>query len=256
MVKALPRNNSLTTYYFPHHGILREQSTTTPLKVVFNGSSPSTTGASLNSISHTGAKLQKDISDVLLWVRKFRFIFSTDITKMFRQIKVHPDDWNLQRILWVDLSNKETSYQLTTVTYGNKSAPFLAVRVLLQLIQDEGHRFPLEVPVLLNGRYEDDIYGGADELSQLKYIAKELMELLISGGFPLAKWQSNHPDFFDAVKGKGSTNHSHLIDHTQTKVLGLSWFPRSDQFKFLTEPTTPLDQGTSKRSIPSEVSHK
>ncbi|XP_043474491.1 uncharacterized protein LOC122506410 [Leptopilina heterotoma] len=195
MVKAPPRDNSLTTYYFPYHGILREQSTTTSLRVVFNGSSPSTTCASFNSISHTGAKLQKDISDVLLW---------------------------------------KTSYQLTTVTYGTKSASFLAVRVLLQLIQDEGHRFPLAVPVLLNNRYVDDIYGGADELIQLKNIAKELMELLISG--------------------KGSTNHSHLIDHTQTKVLGLSWFPRSDQFKFLTETTTPLDQGKSKRSILSEVS--
>ncbi|XP_051159301.1 uncharacterized protein LOC127280387 [Leptopilina boulardi] len=253
MVKAPPRDSSLTTYYLPHHGIIREQSTTTKLRVVFNGSSPSTSGASLNSILHTGEKLQKDISDILLWVRRFRYIFSTDITKMFRQIKVHPDDWDLQRIIWVDSNNKEISYQLTTVTYGTKSAPFLAVRVLLQLIQDEGYRFPLAVPVLLNGRYMDDIYGGSDEVSELKDIAKDLIDLLNSGGFPLAKWQSNHPDFFDAVTRKGDLN-SHLIDHTQTKVLGLSWFPRSDEFKFSFEPTSLPGQGISKRSILSEVS--
>ncbi|XP_043471442.1 uncharacterized protein LOC122504407 [Leptopilina heterotoma] len=170
MVKAPPRKSRLTTYYFPHHGINKEQSISTSLRVVFNGSSPTTSGTSLNSIPHTGPKLQKDISDVLLWVRKCRFIFSTDITKMFRQIKVDPDDWDFQRILRIDANNKEIPYQLTTVTYGTRSAPFLAVRVILQLIQDEGHRFPLAVPALLNGRYMDDIYGGSDNLSELKDI--------------------------------------------------------------------------------------
>lgn len=96
MVKAPPRDSSLTTYYFPHHGILKEESTTTKLRAVFNGSSPSSSGASLNSILHTGAKLQKNIVDVLLWLRRSRYIFSTDITKMFRQIKVHQEDWDFK----------------------------------------------------------------------------------------------------------------------------------------------------------------
>ncbi|XP_034947880.1 uncharacterized protein [Chelonus insularis] len=54
-------------YFLPHHGVLRPSSTTTKLKVVFNGSSPTSTGISLNDITHTGAKIQLDIFDVLLW---------------------------------------------------------------------------------------------------------------------------------------------------------------------------------------------
>ncbi|XP_063994841.1 uncharacterized protein LOC135172618 [Diachasmimorpha longicaudata] len=50
----------------------------------------------------TGAKLQRNISDVLLWSRQSRYIFMTDITKMFRQIKVHREDWPLQQMLWRD----------------------------------------------------------------------------------------------------------------------------------------------------------
>ncbi|XP_043277806.1 uncharacterized protein [Venturia canescens] len=61
---------------------------------------------------------------------------------MYRQINVHPEDWDLQRILWLNSSGEIEKYQLTTVTYGLACAPFLAMRVMLQLIQDEGHKFP------------------------------------------------------------------------------------------------------------------
>jgi hypothetical protein len=71
-------------YYLPHHGVLREQSLTTKLRVVFNGSSPTTTGVSLNDLLHTGAKLQTDLFDVLLWFRLSLYVFIADIEKMFR----------------------------------------------------------------------------------------------------------------------------------------------------------------------------
>ncbi|GFV03737.1 RNA-directed DNA polymerase from mobile element jockey [Trichonephila clavipes] len=39
-----------THYYIPHHGVLRPEKLTTKLRIVFNGSSPTTTGISLNDI--------------------------------------------------------------------------------------------------------------------------------------------------------------------------------------------------------------
>lgn len=140
-----------STYYLSHHGVLKGDSTTTKLRVVFNGSSTTSTGYSLNDIQHTGAKQQIDLFDVLLWIRQHRYMFATDVTKMYRQINVHQDDWNLQRILWIDKDNSITPYQLTTVTYGTKSAPFLAIRTMLQLTKDEGHKFPLAIDSLIKG---------------------------------------------------------------------------------------------------------
>lgn len=69
--------------------MLREHSRTIKLRVVFNGSSRTTNGYSLNNIFHAGSKLQIDISEILLWTRTHRILFSTDIIKMFRQIAVH-----------------------------------------------------------------------------------------------------------------------------------------------------------------------
>lgn len=111
-------DSNTPVYYLPHHGVIREQSQTTKLRVVFNASSRTSSGISLNDIFHAGPKLQTDISDVLVWIRLHRYIFVTDITKMYCQINVHPADWDLQRILWYDSNQKIIFYRLTTVTYG------------------------------------------------------------------------------------------------------------------------------------------
>ncbi|KMQ84755.1 gag-pol polyprotein precursor, partial [Lasius niger] len=165
------------SFYLPHHGVIRENSLTTKLRVVFNGSSISSTGLSLNDLLHTGEKLQRDLFDVLIWFRQFRYVFATDVEKMYRQIKVHPADWNFQRILWLDQSHNIVTYQLTTVTYGLACAPFLALRTLNQLIIDEGTNFPLAIPVLQHGRYVDDLFGGSDSIQHARDIAKQVNQL-------------------------------------------------------------------------------
>ncbi|XP_034935042.1 uncharacterized protein, partial [Chelonus insularis] len=238
--KACPVNSPV--YYLPHDGVLREDSVTTKLRVVFNGSSPSSSGLSVNDIQHTGAKVQKDIADVLIWIRQHKFVFTSDITKMYRQIKVHQDDWDLQRI----------PYQLTTVTYGTRSAPFLAVRTMIQLVKDEGRKFPLAVDLLLKGRYVDDIFGGADTVSQLIDISTQVRQLCMAGGFPLAKWHSNSIQFLQSITDNSSEEQIHSFESCKTKLLGLSWIPANDSFKFNSQPPREKSKLT-KRIILSET---
>ena len=47
-------------FYTPHHGIVKETSSTTKLRVVFNGSEKSSNGVSLNDIMMAGPKVQDD----------------------------------------------------------------------------------------------------------------------------------------------------------------------------------------------------
>ena len=226
-VTSEPLGN-VAPYYLPHHGVLKPDSTTTKLRVVFNGSSLTSSGYSVNDLMHTGANLLLDVSDVLMWIRGHRYIFATDIAKMYRQIKVHQSDWDLQRILWIDEHHNETSYYLTTVTYGTKAAPFLAVRTLIQLVEDEGHRFPLAVPSITHGRYVDDIFGGADTVEQLTEIAHQLENLCHAGGFPLAKWHFNHQDLLNAISLTDSNTSSVSLDDCAPKILGLRWLPQQE----------------------------
>ncbi|XP_015116451.1 uncharacterized protein LOC107040745 [Diachasma alloeum] len=57
MRKAPEGAEPITAYYLPHHGVLREDALTTKLRVVFNGSSPSSSGLSFNDILYPGKKL-------------------------------------------------------------------------------------------------------------------------------------------------------------------------------------------------------
>ena len=63
--------------------VLRDDSLTTKLRAVFNGSALTTNGNSLNDVMHTGPNLSPNIVDVPTWIRIQPFVFSTDITKMY-----------------------------------------------------------------------------------------------------------------------------------------------------------------------------
>ncbi|GFT33541.1 integrase catalytic domain-containing protein [Trichonephila clavipes] len=131
-----------THYYIPHHGVLRPEKLTTKLRSVFNGSSPTTTGISLNDILLKG-EVKEDVFETISRFRRHKFAFTSDIEKIYRQILINPDQQDLQRIIWKHgLDAEILAYRLKTVTYGLSNAPFLAIRTLQQLTKDEKSRFP------------------------------------------------------------------------------------------------------------------
>lgn len=248
------QNEPKRVYYLPHHGVYREQSLSTKLRVVFNGSSKTTTGYSLNQLLHSGATLQSNLFNVLIWFRLFRYVFFSDIEKMYRQIRVHPDDWDVQRILWMNLSGQLIIFTLITVTYGLICAPFLALRAFEQLIIDEGANFPLAIPTMKRGRYVDDFFGGEDTIEKTCKVVDQINQLCMAGGFSLKKWVSNDPSVLKFIpeKNRISTSSVPIDNSSIVHTLGLSWHPTTDQFNFtlnLDEPRT-----ISKRTILSTIS--
>ncbi|XP_044591458.1 uncharacterized protein LOC123269687 [Cotesia glomerata] len=247
-INDLPAN----AYFLPHHGVLKLDSTTTKLRPVFNGSCATSTGISLNDILHAGPKTQIDIFDVMLRIRCNRILFTTDITKMFRRIEVDSLDWPLQCIFWIDENDLVDAYCLKTVTYGTASAPFDAVRMLIQLVKDEGHRFPLAVAPMLETRYVDDIYGGADNEEDAIRVAVQKKALCAAGCFPLTKWASNSPRLLAEVAPEKQLEIPlKEISDAPVKVLGMYWNSNTDalQFKYTLPPETPK----TKRAILSEI---
>ncbi|XP_033317753.1 uncharacterized protein LOC117215502 [Bombus bifarius] len=129
-------------YYLPDHGVIKESSDTTKLRVVFDGSASSTTGVSLNDALHTGPKLQEDLRNILLRFRSFQYVLTGNIEKMYRQFILRPEDRPYQKILWRADNGEIETYRFNTVTFGLSAAPYLAIRCLKQLAEDEGPRFP------------------------------------------------------------------------------------------------------------------
>ena len=123
-----PENIRHNSYFLPHHGVLKESSTTTKLRVVFDGSCHLNNYKSLNEELCPGPALQNDLPGIITQWRRHRIAFSADIEKMFRQIDVYPEHRKFQQILWRHELNDEISiYELNTVTYGTTSAPYLSI---------------------------------------------------------------------------------------------------------------------------------
>ena len=97
-MQLVPANSG--KYYLPHQPVIRETSLTTKLRVVFDASAKTTNGKSLNDIMSTGPKLQKDIYDIILKWRLWKYVVTADVEKMYRQIKVAEKDQGYQHILW------------------------------------------------------------------------------------------------------------------------------------------------------------
>ena len=150
----------------PHHAILRPStpSSTTKLRVVFDASAKMLPGkVSLNEALLVGGTVQNDLFTILLSFQKHRVAFTADLSKMYRQILVTPSHTCYQRIFWrANQSDRLRVLELTTVTYGTASAPFLATRCLTQLCEDDGDKFPLAANIIRNDCYVDDIISGAN----------------------------------------------------------------------------------------------
>ncbi|XP_072392248.1 uncharacterized protein [Diabrotica undecimpunctata] len=156
------------SYYFPHHGVMKQDSLTTKLRVVFDGSCPSSSGHSLNDLQMVGPVMQNDLISILLRFRRYPFVASADIAKIYRQILIDDTQRCLQRILWRNHPKDPLhSYELNTVTYGSTSSSYLATRCLYQLSLEHSDTFPQASKIIAEDFYVDDLLTGSDSLEDL-----------------------------------------------------------------------------------------
>ncbi|XP_017493373.1 PREDICTED: uncharacterized protein LOC108381465 [Rhagoletis zephyria] len=178
-VGEYPNNIEHNSYFLPHHGVEKLSSTTTKLRVVFDGSSKYRNHRSLNEELAAGPALQCDLVQIILRWRKHNIALCSDIEKMFRQIAVNPIHQKYQQILWRKSAVDPVKiYKLLTVTYGTTPAPFLSVRTLKQLATDEAKTYPDASEVLLRDIYVDDVITGADDVVEGLYLQDQLRKLL------------------------------------------------------------------------------
>jgi len=97
------------------------------------------------------------------------------------------------------LRNHLRIYELSTVTHGTASAPYLATRCLQQLAEDESKDFALAPETLTNNFYVDDALCGAKTIEDALRLQQELIALLGRGGFHLRTFCASHPIILEAV---------------------------------------------------------
>lgn len=234
MEKVSSSDYSHKGFYIPHLYVSKPDSISTKLRVVFNASAKQGNNLSLNDTLLVGPKLQKNIGSILIRFRLHNVVLTADIKKMYRQILIVDKHQDYQKIFWRFSPNDVVSeFRLKTVTYGVSSAPYLALRTIQRLAEEEKDLFPRAANILLSDTYVDDICTGCSSLSEAITLKQELTNLLKSAGFELHKWSSNLAELVDEFLPSDSGSNNISFDHDKiTKVLGLHWQPLSDSFSY------------------------
>lgn len=238
--------------YLPHHGVLKPDSTSTKLRVVFDASAPTSTGVSLNDTMPHGPTIQPTVFLILLRFRFHKVALCADIQKMYRQILVHPDNRRFQCILWHrEGSSVPVTFKLNTVTYGTSSAPFLATRSLFELATTESD-YPKASKAVLEQTYVDNTLSGCPTVNEALKLYHEITGLLAKSKLEMRKWCSNSCELLKSIPPEHQESLMQINDDEVAKTLGLNWSPTNDHFVFSLD-TPPGGVKWCKRMIVSYI---
>ncbi|XP_046811897.1 uncharacterized protein LOC111689889, partial [Lucilia cuprina] len=174
---------------------------------------------------------------------------------MYRQILVHKEDAQFQRILFrKNPTDPIQDFALKTVTFGINCAPYLAIRTLVQLAKESQEKFPQAAYILKHEIYVDDILSGSHDIKSAIDSLKQVIYVLESAGFPLKKITSNCSEILASVPKNNLLDSDFLKfkETSTTKTLGIQWNALSDSFSYTIDPICPSNTVT-KRQILSSV---
>ncbi|XP_050055037.1 uncharacterized protein LOC114131043 [Aphis gossypii] len=234
MERVNPGEKEEKSYYIPHHAVLRDSSATTKLRVVFDASCATDSGKSLNDLLLKGPNIQDELICIIARFRSYKYVMSSDIEKMYRQIWVSNTDANLQRILWRSKPDEPiTEFKLKTITYGTTPASYLATGCLMKLAEEMQELFPVAHKAITNDFYMDDYLGGANDITAAEKLRDDVINILNTAGFKLRKWIANDHRLLENISNEDNDPLRVLnLDDSTIKTLGLFWNPSDDVYQY------------------------
>ncbi|XP_043244025.1 uncharacterized protein LOC122392808 [Amphibalanus amphitrite] len=235
---------SKPTFYLPHRPVVKESSSSTKVRPVFDASSCGPNGVSLNDCLEIGPCLLPDLVEVLLRFRRWPVAVTGDITKAFLQISLCKEDQDTHRFLW-ERDGVVRVMRAQRVIFGVCSSPFL----LNATIRHHLSHYPDSAVIteMRENFYVDDLLSGADTEQEAAELLSKAQEVMSDAGMTLTKCRTNSPVLFEkaqTVMGTGLNE--------SCKVLGVMWQPTDDVFTFQ-GVTLPDDIVPTKRVVLSFV---
>lgn len=238
--------------YLLVHFSVQKESSTTKLRVVFDPNIKGSNQVSLAESLLVGPKLQNNIGDLLISFRLNAVALTCDVQAMYRSIWVNESDRKYQHILWYDEDKPNIKeFEITRVLFGLPCSPYQAQRVLKQLVEDEGEKYPCAARAVCDDIYVDDVVTGGHNISEVITLRDELIALFRAGGFNLRKFASSHPEVLRDLPQEACELPHDLGSDESIKLLGIKWNPTSDVFFYTIVPPEPTI--ITKRKILSSV---
>ena len=213
-----------TSYYnLPWNTSFKEGSSSTPLRPVFDGSSKTPGGTSLNEILSKGnADLASLLEMVLAWVIGPIAVCS-DISQFYNSILLDEKHWQYQQVVWFDDSDvqKIISGVIVTCIYGITCVG-AQTEYVMNLIADSIEDAHPEVAKLLRRRrYVDDFGQSCVTEDDVDYLIHNTEKILNSKKMFVKGW----------VVSRKPPPKKLSEDGISIPFAGLQWLPMIDSFK-------------------------
>jgi len=227
-LKNLPENDKLSLManqvqnFIPWRAVWKENSTSTPCRVVFDASMPTESGYSLNDILAKGRNNMNKLVEIFLRWRTHNIGFHTDVQKMYNSIKLDPSHWCFQRYLWqenLDLGEPPEEKIIMTLIYGVKSSGNQAEYGLRETARQFTNQYPIVNKVISNDVYVDDCISGSSTMKAALQLTDDIEHVLGHGDFTLKGVTMTGQDPKASLSSDGET----------IAVAGLKWHPKKDQ---------------------------
>ena len=221
--------------YLPHRAVVRQDSSTTKLRIVFDGSAKcGRDEVCLNDCLMQGPNLVQCIAACLINFRTRNYAFSSDLEKAFLQILIKQDHRDVLRFLFpIDPLNPLSQvkvYRFKVVIFGANCSPFHLAAVIVKHLHihvaDKHTR-----DTLLRGLYVDNLFQTRNSSEQLVNLFHESRKLFSDAGMNLRSWRSDLSDINVLAK-----EHGVLEDSPEIKVLGILWNTDSSTIKLQAKP--------------------
>ena len=243
------------SFYLPMHGVTKESSTTTKLRIVFDGSAKTSSEKSLNDSFLPGLSLYPLLCSVINKFRLHTIGISGDISKIFREIALLPEEHDFHCFLCKHSVGDLVDCRMIRLMFGIASSPYLASQVLCQLTLDYKDTHPRAAEIIRTTFCVDDCLTGAVTLQEATTLRVELNSLLDKACMTLQKWRSNSTNLLQTIpeelKGKSILDVS-LSPVDQEKALGLRWDTGKDVLAIFIPPIQACPTAT-KRAVCSLI---
>ena len=177
-------------HYLSHHEVLKQDSKSTPCRLVFNASAKFR-GQVINDFWAKGPDLLNNPLGILIRFREREHGVAGDISKMYHSVKLKPGvDCHTHRFLWRDMDDfkEPETYMMTAVSFGDRPAGAIAAVALQKTAEMGRSTYPEAADIVENNTYVDDILDSFDTTEMAMTTSKEITELLKIGGFNIKGW--------------------------------------------------------------------
>ena len=150
--------------YISHHGVLKETSATTKLRIVSNSSlNNNNQGFSLNDCLPKGPNSLVPLLEALVTWRIYPHVTVWDYIKCYNSIHTSEKDMHLRRFVWrLDGENKWQIYAIDRMHFGDRCAA-IGLDVAKKMVAEAGRHIDSKAVDMVKRDYVDDGFGGGTE---------------------------------------------------------------------------------------------